>query len=181
MTRRHTPSTSTRQNLSHLMPRQMHLQHLIQPSRCNLNILGKNMSVMAAFLFIYLFILRNSPSPSPSSPGPGMCPPRPKSPSVQSRRCSAPQTARALRPMSQTRERWRGSGGRRPEILGRQSQATWCNESGRSPSSPPSTTKTWDVSCGWSSCRTRIVWKWRNHIPNTIYHHHPPQFAALIL
>lgn len=172
-------SMSIRQNLSYLMPRQTHLQHL-QPSRCNLSILCKKY-VCSGFFF--LFLLRNSPSPSPSSPGPGRCQPRPKSPSVQSRHCSAPQTARAPRLMSQTRERWRGNGGRRPEILGRQSRATWCNESGRSPSSPPSATKAWDVSRSWHSCRTWIVCKWQSHITNTICHHcnHPPQVAISTL
>lgn len=75
------------------------------------------------------------------SPGRGRCPLRRRSLSVLSQRCSAPQRARAPDPRSPTHEPWRGSWGRRQGILGHQSQATWCSESGRSPWTPLSGTR----------------------------------------
>lgn len=121
-------------------------------------------------------LFSNSPSPSPPSPGPGRCPPRQRSPSVQSQRCSAPRRAHALRLKNQIREHLRGNEGRSQEILVHQSQATWCSESGRSPLTRPSTTtttkKTCNVSHEWTTrqtefCMPGLICLSENHITTT--------------
>ncbi len=71
-------------------------------------------------------------------PGPHTCRPMKTSLSVRFQHCSAPQPARDPHPTLPTPALWRGSLGKTPGTPGHQNQATWCNESGRSLSSPPS-------------------------------------------
>lgn len=103
-----------------------------------------NVNIRQHFPWHWLYVVTphtHPPTASLFSPGPGRCPPRRRFLSVQSQHCSAPQRARELDPMRRTPEPWRGNWGRRQEILGHQSQAMWCNESGRSPLTLPSGTK----------------------------------------